>query len=251
MEEKIFESTYGGVLSDPHKFGWVTSSWNQLYDKESETVSFSVEIEVAELLYSIIRAVKPLVVVETGHHVGLSTAWIAYGLKQNYLQYEKIIESHRKEGLKGVSKEKIDMLSKNLDFFRGHLYTVDSDAEKSRLARYALRDVDLREFVTFFTGDSITKSTKIMETIKRAGQDEIDLLFLDASHEKEDVLREVEAFLPYVKEGGYIAFHDTTLYPGEDAAVKEFLKQNGPQVEYIRFATARGFDLVRVENKKI
>jgi predicted O-methyltransferase YrrM len=36
----------------------------------------------------------------------------------------------------------------------------------------------------------------------------IDILFIDGSHEYEDVKADFEAFYPYVKKGGVIAFHD-------------------------------------------
>ena len=43
----------------------------------------------------------------------------------------------------------------------------------------------------------------------------IDLLFIDGSHQYEDVLADVEAFMPWVVSGGIVALHDVTPgWPG-------------------------------------
>jgi predicted O-methyltransferase YrrM len=43
----------------------------------------AVELEIGELLYAVVRALKPKVVVETGTHKGFSALMIAQALKEN------------------------------------------------------------------------------------------------------------------------------------------------------------------------
>jgi predicted O-methyltransferase YrrM len=49
----------------------------------------------------------------------------------------------------------------------------------------------------------------------------IELLFVDGSHEEEDVRRDFETWVPKVVEGGTVAFHDTTWHPGVRKVVAE------------------------------
>src|SRR5438270_10365431 len=55
----------------PHPERW------SMYD------SMTAEVEVLEFLRSLVRTVKPQTVVETGTFMGISTLWIAQGLKAN------------------------------------------------------------------------------------------------------------------------------------------------------------------------
>jgi MMP 1-O-methyltransferase len=49
----------------------------------------------------------------------------------------------------------------------------------------------------------------------------IELLFVDGSHEEEDVRHDFETWVPKVVEGGTVAFHDTTWHPGVRKVVAE------------------------------
>jgi predicted O-methyltransferase YrrM len=49
----------------------------------------------------------------------------------------------------------------------------------------------------------------------------IELLFIDGSHEYEDVKADFEQWLPKVVEGGTIAVHDTTLWEGPKRVVED------------------------------
>ena len=52
----------------------------------------------------------------------------------------------------------------------------------------------------------------------------LDFVFIDASHEYKDVIKDLKAWYPKIKKGGYIGGHDFNLfYPGVVIAVKEFL----------------------------
>src|SRR5581483_6669475 len=48
---------------------------------------------------------------------------------------------------------------------------------------------------------------------------EIDLLFIDADHSYEAVLRDVDDWSPFVRAGGWIALHDVWLEPPPDPSL--------------------------------
>lgn len=52
----------------------------------------------------------------------------------------------------------------------------------------------------------------------------IDVIFIDASHSKEDVLKDIKAWLPKMKPGGMMAGHDYTSWPGVKKAVDQMFK---------------------------
>ena len=49
----------------------------------------------------------------------------------------------------------------------------------------------------------------------------IELLFVDGSHEEEDVREDFDTWVPKVVDGGVVAFHDTTWHPGVRRVVAE------------------------------
>ena len=49
----------------------------------------------------------------------------------------------------------------------------------------------------------------------------IELLFVDGSHEEDDVREDFDTWVPKVVDGGVVAFHDTTWHPGVRRVVAE------------------------------
>jgi predicted O-methyltransferase YrrM len=127
-------------------------------------------------------------IVEIGSFKGRSTCCLAYGCK-------------------GTDKHifAIDIfdIERNIDFkpeerFDGIFFDVFwHNIEKCGLAAY----------VTPIRG----WSSEVAKTWDKP----IDLLFIDGSHQYEDVLADFENFFPYVKVGGIVAFHDVVhTWPG-------------------------------------
>ena len=58
---------------------------------------------------------------------------------------------------------------------------------------------------------------------------EIDILFIDGSHELDSVQKDIESLTPLVKKGGMIMFHDykKESHTGVYRAVQEYLKDSG------------------------
>ena len=66
-----------------------------------------------------------------------------------------------------------------------------------------------------------------VEAASRFEDNTLDFVFIDASHEYEDVKNDINAWLPKVKNGGILAGHDYYLgddyFPGVKKAVDECL----------------------------
>ena len=175
--------------------------WSQVEDFGG---NMAVELEIGELLYALVRAVKPETIIETGSHKGYSTLVIAQALAENNA---------------------------------GHLHTIDIEDFG---AYEACRKFELSDRVTFVKARSEDAIKELVQKMPK-----IDLLWLDSDHSMPTVFGEIEAASPSLKPGSYIAFHDTLTYPSENEAVAAIRKDH-PTWEYIRFMSARGFDLMRV-----
>jgi predicted O-methyltransferase YrrM len=145
----------------------------------------AIELEIGELLYSLIRATKPEVVVETGTNKGFSGLMIADALRANG---------------------------------RGHLHTIDH-LDFGPVERFKTFGLDSR--VSFMCLKSVEALGKLSKTLTG----KVDFLWLDADHDTKAVLAEIEAALPLLAPKAYIAFHDTTLFKTEDDAICQIRKR--------------------------
>jgi prolipoprotein diacylglyceryl transferase len=68
--------------------------------------SMTAEVEILEFLKSLVTTVKPRIVVETGTFMGISTLWIAEGLKAN--GFGKVITCEYDAAVFAKAKERID-----------------------------------------------------------------------------------------------------------------------------------------------
>jgi predicted O-methyltransferase YrrM len=132
------------------------------------------------------------VIVEIGSFKGRSTTCLAYGCKKS----NKHIYA-------------IDTFQGNdVDFHRRNFF----DEFKSNLEKR-----NLMEYVTPLKGTSVhfAEGWKIP----------VHMLFIDASHQFEDVLADFNAFFPHVVQGGIVALHDVVeTWPGPLRAWEEIVK---------------------------
>jgi len=119
----------------------------------------------------------------------------------------------------------------------GHLHTVDltDHGVKAMFERFKVS-----QRVTFYKA----RSTDVLQSMPKNRK--LDFLWLDADHSEESVLAELQTALPFLKPGSYVGYHDALVDPREDSAVKKIRAQH-PSWEYIRFFSARGVDLMRVQ----
>ena len=163
----------------------------------------------AELLYGLVRSIKPEVCVEIGSALGKSASYIGMALKENGHGMLYAIDPHQPTEWNDVN-------------------AVDS----------------LKEFTRNISALSLCAQVSIIRSYSDAAAREwrlpIDLIFIDGDHSYEGVKRDWELFVPHVKPSGVVIFHDTLwdLPPYEgtvrsDMGVPRFvdeLRQQGYQV---------------------
>lgn len=90
-----------------------------------------------------------------------------------------------------------------------HIYAIDlfegdgdmyGQGDFQERFRDNVRNCGVQEYVTDIRSHSLT--------VAKSWTRPIDILFIDGSHAYEDVKADFEAFYPFVKKGGIVAFHD-------------------------------------------
>ena len=155
----------------------------------------------AWLLHGLVRALKPERVVEIGSARGASTCYIAQALRENGAGRLRAIDPHVKtEWNDEHSVDSYDQLVGNLRALRLEAYV---------------------EVIREFSHD-----------VAPRWKDPIDLLFIDGDHSFEGVERDWKLFSPFVREFGFIVFHDTLWdrrpdprWAREDMGVPSFVDQ--------------------------
>jgi predicted O-methyltransferase YrrM len=138
--------------------------------------SMTAELEVLELLATLVTTLKPRLVVETGSFLGVSTEWIARGLERNAAggapagkviscEYDPVVFTRAKERF-----------------------------ASNPLARSIERFIDLRN----------------ESSLEMPVEGTIDLLFSDSDPELREA--EVKRFLPQMNPNGLIVIHDASSH---------------------------------------
>lgn len=103
------------------------------------------------------------------------------------------------------------------------------------------RDFGYRDFLGEFVGNikrgglsrHVQPLVGVSWEVGEAWNKPIHLLFIDGSHEYEDVLRDFEAFFPHVVPGGIVAFHDVhESWPGPLRAWQDDVRHRLVDVGY-------------------
>lgn len=156
----------------------------------------------ANLLYGLVRSMKPETCVEIGSARGKSACYIGIALTENARGRLYAIDPHRPT-----------------DWNDANSSTGTFEAFRANVAA-----LGLSEHVT------IVRSTS--EEAARAWQTPIDLLFIDGDHSYDGVKRDWDLFVPYVNPFGIVVFHDTAWemghYRGEarhDMGVPRFVDE--------------------------
>lgn len=149
----------------------------------------SLSPEAGLLLHSLIRNIRPKVVIETGTFVGISTMWIAAALQEN----GDGGQIHTFDDMGPINKgpwREVDMLSGRLEFVAG------------RLAGAGLAD-----HVVFHPGNSSFEIRAAHEELRQAGG--VQFAFLDADHGVLGSWQDFWATEPVLATGGFVMLHDT------------------------------------------
>ena len=133
----------------------------------------------ANLLYGLVRSMKPEVCVEIGSARGKSACYIGLALTENARGRLYAIDPHR-----------------STDWNDANLPAETLEAFRANIAALGL-------------SDQVTILRSTSEDAAREWQEPIDLLFIDGDHSYEGVKRDWELFAPHVKPFGIVVFHDT------------------------------------------
>jgi predicted O-methyltransferase YrrM len=76
----------------------------------------------------------------------------------------------------------------------------------------------LKEYFNVIVGKS-DESSKFFE------DDSVDVIFIDAGHSYESVIKDIKSWLPKIKNGGIMSGHDYNSWPGVKMAVNEIFNK--------------------------
>lgn len=174
----------------------------------------SLELETGLLLYALVRRIRPKVIMETGTWHGYSSAFMAAALADNYEAYPNIPHMPC-----------------------GRLMTVDiEDRHPQPFWEY----VGVMPYIAYDTGGSGKYNPPWYP---------FDILFMDASHYKEDMLAEFAHFSKHIIPGSWVILHDSCLESFSREACDEIAKKiavdNKIPAGHLRFSNMRGLDVIQ------
>jgi GT2 family glycosyltransferase len=138
------------------------------------------------------HATPELAAVEIGSWKGRSTVALATGLKRGGAGLLHAVDPH--EGM--------------------NTHALMNEESTWATLRENVRDAGVESYVRVVRDLSTCASARFSEQ-------SVGLLFLDGSHRYEDVLGDIEAWLPRLADGATVAFHDAATYPGVRRALFE------------------------------
>lgn len=121
----------------------------------------------------------------------------------------------------GAGNSALALLSGRSDVF---VHTIDRQREGSPFGSLQGEENLLREH-GLFKPDRINQIQGDSAETGRNWKTKVDMVFVDAGHAYEECKADIEAWLPHVKPGGIMAFHDYTSpnWPGVVRAVDELM----------------------------
>lgn len=158
-----------------------------------EKIEGLLSLKEGILLYNLARNCKGNgVIVEIGSYKGKSTAWLAMGSKNGKNVKIYAVDPHKSAlAIEGAGKDTFQDFKRNMKYM-------------------GFEDIVL----------------PIVKTSKSAAEnfkEPVELIFIDGSHEYEDVKLDFELWYPKVIDGGIMAFHDTIGRPGPKKVVEKYI----------------------------
>lgn len=209
---------YPGILANVDPLSFVTRFIdNNLYYLRNDFLDFSslenhdflnqgntlpedwvAEVEVSQFLGKLTFLLHPKNVVEIGCFVGVTSSHIA----------------------------------KALDILKGeyNLFCIDIDKRYLDITANNLKTLGLFYGFHPILGKSLDQN--VLNTIP----DNIDLIYIDSSHEYENTIQEIEIYSQRLTTSGCLVLHDSVQWPGVRNAVTKF----GKIYDLMTFATSRG-----------
>lgn len=166
--------------------------YNSLFEDLDEIDGW-LSVDEAWILYTLSKRVpKPQQIVEIGSFKGKSTIPIARGTLLGSKTKIHSIDIH--EGLEGISDSTLDDFKKNLE------------------ENNVLSQVDIYKNYSTVVGESWDRG-------------KIGLLFIDASHEYEDVSDDYFTWKKHLGSGSFVIFHDANMH-GPNKLIREIISND-------------------------
>lgn len=132
------------------------------------------DIGIRNTLFNYILCLRPESVLEVGMHIGTGAVAMATALSLNGF---------------------------------GHLYSIEpQDVYRQKAAMY-FEKAGLSELVTIVPGFST--DTHVEETLRNVGK--FELAFIDACHDRQEALRDIEIVWNHLRPNGIVVLHDTSV----------------------------------------
>jgi len=191
-----------------HPKGWVFPAFLHNPDCEwlcaleelyAEPITFpaSLSPQAGLLLHSLVRNLRPRVIVEVGMFCSISTHWIASALRENGCVPGRDAVIHCFDDFEPI--------------YKGPWRDVEMLHGREEFVQDRLEKAGLFDFVRLHKGDSAPSILAMQSSLLDAGG--VDLAFLDGDHTIGGVVADFVATEPVLNTGGHVLFHDT--FPGE------------------------------------
>jgi hypothetical protein len=175
---------------------------------------FSTWVDHLPFGYDLVTALRPSLLVELGTHMGLS-----------YFTFCQAMKEHA-----------IDGLCYAVDTFEGDAHTAKYDESVFNLVNNHNRE--------HYHGFSYLMRMLFNDALKHFNNDSIDLLHIDGLHTYEAVSEDFRLWLPKVKPGGIILFHDVQARL-QDFGAWRFWDEIAPSHETFTFNHGFGLGVLR------
>jgi predicted O-methyltransferase YrrM len=146
-------------------------------------------------------------IVEIGSWKGKSTIWLAHGSREGSQVKIHAIDPHT-----GSPEHQ----------GAGHVWTFTEFQRNIEMAGVQ---------------DLVVPHVDFSEAVARTFNEPVEMIFIDGLHEYEGVKTDFDAWFPKVTNGGTVAFHDTTCWPGVLKVVKDCVFKSR-HFRKIRFANS-------------
>lgn len=192
------------------------------YENIGDIKSWGTEL-FGPLVYSLVYAVNPALIIETGTNSGYLTAWIA----------KACIE------LQGRIFYTVDWYNKDHAWLYEKINRSFSQKTRENLAKCGVISG-----VTRFISSEVIKYLLEAEEHGLFKEYQLGLVIIDDCHEQDHVYAEMEIFWRNLVPGGIMALHDVQDVPAVNAAVDDFTRNHGIARKIWLFTSA-GFILIQ------
>ena len=189
--EKLYDPGTGGWFVPAHLRHPFDSSCIEPWRAKYPLNYAPVEMEVGQFYYSLVKILRPKLILETGTHFGYSSHCIADALKEN-----------DEDGI---------------------LYTIDLTKEF-----HIFKGTEHEERIIFINDNSLEVDISIFSeksrTLSPGGKPIFDMLILDADHKYGAIIGEIIRYSPHLRVGGVMLLHDSMYFDGIGIAVQQIAK---------------------------